>query len=158
MPSPLPSPTQPIAIRTTPARQPAHPDITEALIDTLVRSFYARIRTDPELGPIFAAAIADWEPHLRKMMDFWSSVTLMTGRFHGQPMEKHLAIPGIAPRHFSRWLALFADTAQTVASPEIAAIFIDRAERIAASLLRPIMSRAGSPTASTYPPEMEHHP
>ena len=139
-----------------PTRTPTHPDITEALIETLVRTFYARVRSDTEIGPIFAAAIEDWEPHLRKMMDFWSSVTLMTGRFHGQPIQKHMAIPGIAPHHFSRWLALFADTAQAVTPPEIAAIFIDRAERIAHSLMRPIL--LAQPQPSTHTPHMEDQP
>lgn len=118
------------------ARHPLHPDISEAVIETLVRHFYGRVREDRLLGPIFADKIQDWEPHLRTMMDFWSSVTLMTGRFHGQPMQKHMAIPNLGPEHFSRWLGLFQASAREVLSPDIAAIFIDRAERIADSLLR----------------------
>jgi truncated hemoglobin YjbI len=37
------------------------------------------------------------------MCAFWSSVALMSGRYHGQPMEKHLPLP-IDARHFDRWL------------------------------------------------------
>lgn len=125
-------------------RQPLHPDITEGLIEHLVRDFYARVRCDAELGPIFERVITDWEPHLRTMMDFWSSVTARTGRFHGQPMRKHIAIPGLAPAHFSLWLRLFRESALSVLSPEIATIFIDQADRIAESLQRGIArSRAG---------------
>ena len=58
------------------------------------------------IGPVFAARIVDWEPHLQRMCSFWSSVTLMTGRYHGQPMQKHLSLP-VDVRHFDRWLALF---------------------------------------------------
>jgi hemoglobin len=50
--------------------------VTEALIEQVVRGFYAQVRDNPDLGPIFAGAIEDWEPHLAKMMDFWSAVML----------------------------------------------------------------------------------
>lgn len=62
--------------------------IDEAMVERLVRSFYARARDDAILGPIFAAKIRDWEPHLQKMFAFWSSVALMSGRYHGQPMAR----------------------------------------------------------------------
>ena len=114
---------------------PGYPaGVTEAMIETLVRAFYGRVRADPVLGPIFTARIADWEPHLRKMFDFWSSVTLMSGRYHGTPMPAHARIAEIGPEHFGRWLELFAETAQDVCPPEAAALFIDRAQRIAQSL------------------------
>ena len=114
---------------------PGHPvGVTEEMIETLVRAFYGKIRGDAALGPIFAARIADWEPHLRKMFDFWSSVTLMTGRYHGAPMPAHARIAEIGPEHFARWLELFAETASEVCPPEAAALFVDRARRIAQSL------------------------
>jgi hemoglobin len=107
-------------------------EIDEALIERLVRGFYARIREDEVLGPIFAARIADWEPHLRTMCDFWSSVVLTTGRYHGQPMRKHLPLP-IDGSHFERWLMLFDATAQELC-PGVADQFVERARRIAESL------------------------
>ena len=116
-----------------PRRQPMHPDIDEAVIERLVRGFYGKIRQDEALGPIFGARIDDWEPHLRKMMDFWSSVTLMTGRYKGQPMQKHRVMTDVTPEHFDRWLGLFGETAREVASPEAAEVFIGCAERIAGS-------------------------
>ncbi len=108
--------------------------VTEAMIETLVRAFYGKVRADAVLGPIFAAGIADWEPHLHRMFHFWSSVTLMSGRYHGTPMPAHARIAGIGPDHFARWLELFADTAREVCPPEAAALFVDRAQRIAQSL------------------------
>lgn len=45
--------------------------VDEVMIDRLVRRFYAAVRLDADLGPIFAARIQDWEPHLRRMTDFW---------------------------------------------------------------------------------------
>ena len=108
--------------------------ITEAMIRTLVHAFYARVRIDPLLGPIFNRAIDDWDAHLDKLCGFWSSVTLMTGRYKGTPMQTHAALPEITPTHFERWLALFQATAIKTCPPDAAAVFVDRANRIAESL------------------------
>lgn len=108
--------------------------ITEPMIRDLVHSFYAEVRRDPLLGPIFAARIEDWDAHLDKLCAFWSSVVLMTGRFKGRPMPVHIAISEISLAHFERWLALFRATAKTTCPEPAAALFIDRAERIAESL------------------------
>jgi hemoglobin len=107
--------------------------IDEAMIERLVRGFYDRIREDALLGPIFAARISDWEPHLQRMIAFWSSVALMSGRYQGQPMQKHLPLP-IDARHFDHWLALFEETAAEVCPPAAAAHFVERARQIATSL------------------------
>lgn len=107
--------------------------IDEAMIDQLVRGFYARVRDDDLIGPIFEARITDWEPHLQRMCAFWSSVALMSGRYHGQPMQKHLPLP-VDGGHFDRWLALFEATARELCPPKAAVHFIERAHRIAESL------------------------
>jgi hemoglobin len=107
--------------------------IDEAMIETLIRGFYARVREDPLLAPIFQSRIADWEPHLDKMFAFWSSMTLQTGRYHGQPMAKHMPL-AVDARHFDRWLALFEEVARDLCPPAAAARFIERARRVAESL------------------------
>lgn len=109
--------------------------IDEAMIERLIRHFYGRVRVDPVLAPIFAEAIpGDWEPHLKTMMRFWSSVMLMSGRYKGTPMQKHMALKSARPEHFDRWMGLFEDSARTVCPPVAADTFVDRAHRIAASL------------------------
>jgi hemoglobin len=107
--------------------------IDEAMIERLVRGFYAKVREDAVLGPIFEARIKDWEPHLMQMCAFWSSVALMTGRYHGTPMAKHLPLP-VDGGHFDRWLALFEQTAREICPSEAEAYFVERARRIAQSL------------------------
>ena len=107
--------------------------IDEAMIERLVRGFYAKVQADALLGPVFAARIADWEPHLQRMCAFWSSVALMSGRYHGQPMQAHLPLP-VDAAHFDRWLALFEETARELCPPVAADHFIERARRIAESL------------------------
>src|SRR4029453_8237094 len=79
----------------------ANTGITETMIEQLVRAFYAKVRADEVLGPIFDAWIRDWELHLQQMFAFWSSVALMTGRYHGTPMVKHIRLP-VDPGHFDR--------------------------------------------------------
>ncbi|WP_312687006.1 group III truncated hemoglobin [Brevundimonas nasdae] len=105
--------------------------IDEAMIDALVEGFY--VREDGLIGPIFAARIADWAPHLAQMKLFWSSVALSTGVYQGRPMTKHLPLP-IDARHFDRWLEIFVVTANELCPPVAAKHFIERARRIAESL------------------------
>ena len=111
----------------------ARTGIDEAMIERLVRAFYAKIRTDALLGPVFEARIADWEPHLKRMCAFWSSVALMSGRYSGQPMPIHMRLP-IDSAHFDRWLAVFEATAREECPQAAADLFVDRARRIAESL------------------------
>ena len=107
--------------------------IDEAMIDRLVETFYGRVRDDALIGPIFAARVEDWGPHLAQMKLFWSSVALSTGVYQGRPMPKHLPLP-IDATHFDRWLVLFEETANGVCPPLAAAHFMERARRIAESL------------------------
>ena len=61
--------------------------VDEEGLSRLVTLFYARVREDAELGPIFNDAIADWPEHLEKLAAFWSSVLLTSGRYKGQPAK-----------------------------------------------------------------------
>lgn len=106
--------------------------VDRVMIDALVRDFYARVRADPLLGPVFAARIIDWEPHLELMGSFWCSVMLRTGTYHGRPMPKHASLP-VDARHFDRWLALFEASAVRIC-PKAGHLFVERARRIAESL------------------------
>jgi hemoglobin len=115
------------------AQRVAETGIDEAMIHKLVHAFYGKVREDAVLGPVFDAKVEDWDEHLAKLCDFWSSVALMTGRFTGKPMQAHMPL-AIDAGHFRRWLGLFRETAAEVCPPAAAAFFVDRAERIAESL------------------------
>ena len=69
-----------------------------------------RVQSNPFLGAIFAVKVADWAAHITKLCSFWSSVALMSGRYHGSSMQIHLSLP-IEWSHFDRWLALLEETA-----------------------------------------------
>jgi len=105
--------------------------ITEEMIGELVTRFYGRVREDALLGPVFAI-VQNWDEHLAKLKDFWSSVVLMSGRYHGSPMRAHMPL-SLVGDHFDRWLDLFEQTAREVCPPPAASLFIDRARRIADS-------------------------
>ena len=107
--------------------------LDDDILRRLVHRFYDRVRVDLVLGPIFDTRITDWEPHLERMVAFWSSVALMSGRYHGAPVTAHANLP-LEWSHFERWLDLFRQTAVEVCPPRGATHVIDRAESISKSL------------------------
>jgi truncated hemoglobin YjbI len=109
--------------------------ITEASIREMVDKFYARVREDPVLSPIFESQLAGkWDQHMPRMYAFWTKVLLGTGEFQANVFGKHMALNGIGKDHFVRWLALFKMTAIGVFGIEDAAAPIEVADRIASSL------------------------
>ncbi|WP_298670573.1 group III truncated hemoglobin [uncultured Sphingomonas sp.] len=109
--------------------------IEEAALERLIPAFYARVRDDAELGPVFNDAIADWPEHLDKLVAFWSSVMLTSGRYKGNPMFAHLKHKlRITPALFDRWLALWKETTDEMMSPDAAAALQAKAGRISESL------------------------
>jgi hemoglobin len=118
-------------------------EISEPAIAALVGRFYGKARCDPLIGPVFDAAVDDWDEHLRKLCDFWSSVMLTSGRYKGNPMAAHMKHP-IEPVFFERWLMLWRETATEVFAPELAAGFREKAERIADSLKLALFYRPGA--------------
>lgn len=107
---------------------------TEEEITRLVHTFYARVRQDETLGPIFNAHVNDWPHHLAKLVDFWSALLRGTGRFDGAPMSKHAALPDLNPALFQRWLELFRDTADGQSNQAMAQQACEMAGRIAQRL------------------------
>jgi hemoglobin len=109
--------------------------ITEEDIARLVPAFYERVRQDASLGPVFNEAIEDWPHHLEKMMAFWSSVMLTSGRYKGRPMVAHVRHDqAMTPENFERWLLLWSETTAELLPPAAAAAFQERAGRISESL------------------------
>lgn len=107
---------------------------TEQEVADLVRAFYGQVREDAVLGPFFDAHVADWDHHLDKLADFWSSILRRTGRFTGAPMPKHIALPDLNAELFQRWLALFQETAMAQPNRAMGEHAYLMAQRIAQSL------------------------
>ena len=63
------------------------PDLcTEEEVSRLVHGFYASVRKDAVLGPVFEEHVRDWDRHLPTMVDFWSGALRGTARFRGAPL------------------------------------------------------------------------
>lgn len=114
--------------------------IDEERIATLVNTFYTRVRQDALIGPIFEKAIgSEWEPHLERMRDFWSSLMLANGRYKGNPMMAHLLLlPRIGTQHFEIWLRLWRQTTAELFPQQVASLFVRKAESMAERLLETI--------------------
>lgn len=101
-------------------------------IEAFLRDFYGTARQDSVLAPAFAG-VADWEAHIATITGFWCSVALMTGEYHGRPMQAHAHL-ALTPAHFARWLEIFERTADAHFTPAGAEHMRERARRIARSL------------------------
>lgn len=90
-------------------------------LSTLVHRFYADVRADALLGPVFEDALHDrWEPHLERMVEFWSTVALGSRSFTGNVFGKHMALSGVTPAHFSHWVGLWKDNTERLFEPDVA--------------------------------------
>lgn len=129
-----------------------HSELDEAALERLIPAFYARVRDDALLGPVFNQAIGDWPHHLDKLVAFWSSVMLTSGRYKGNPMASHLRHAAtITPEMFTRWLALWAETTAALLSPAQAAALQAKATRIAESLTLALFYRPARRLAAAAP-------
>jgi hemoglobin len=108
---------------------------THAELRALIDAFYARVRADARLGPIFEAHVEDWDAHSERLTDFWSSLMLGTGRYKGNPFGMHQPFAGeLDVALFDRWLALWTDATEAAFAPELATLFQLKARRVAESL------------------------
>jgi hemoglobin len=107
---------------------------SEVEIQQLVRGFYASVRRDEILGPIFDSHVADWDEHLVKLTDFWSSALRGTRRYRGTPMPVHAALPGLNADLFQHWLRLFNENAADLPNERLRERATALAQRIAQSL------------------------
>ena len=124
--------------------------VDERQLEKLIPHFYTLIRRDELLGPLFNAAIGDWPGHMDKLIAFWSSVMLTSGRYKGNPVAVHHRVEGIDYGLFDRWLALFHETCRELFDDDIAAAFGVKAERIAESLKLALFYRPDRP----WPPRI----
>ena len=120
--------------------------LDDDVIARVVDAFYARVRADSALGPIFNDAIHDWPAHLDQLTAFWSSVMLGTGRYKGQPVPAHFKHKDrISPALFDRWLTLWAETTDALLPPDAAAALQEKAAHIAESLQLALFFRLEEP-------------
>lgn len=110
--------------------------ITEASIRRLIPAFYARVRRDPTLGPIFDGIIGDrWPAHIETVISFWLYVTRLDRRYIARNFNPaHIKHVAIRADLIPRWLTLFRETAQDRCPADSATALVDIAQRMASSL------------------------
>lgn len=99
------------------------PDIQgRAEIETLVNTFYDRVRGDEVLGHIFdQVAQTNWSTHLPKMYAFWETVLFRTGGFTGNPIAAHarlVPLTDMGRDKFDHWLKVFRATVDDIFAGE----------------------------------------
>ena len=122
--------------------------IDEQFISALVDNFYSNIQNHELLGPIFDERInGNWDPHLSKMKDFWSSIVLYTRKYSGEPMQAHLKLSAITESHFEAWLELFEQTLKELSSDdEVRELFMHKAKNISRSIQAAISAERSTVT------------
>ncbi|MDA8454238.1 group III truncated hemoglobin [Acidovorax sp. GBBC 3334] len=111
-------------------------------ITRLVHGFYADVRRDPLLGPVFEAALQDrWDAHLARMVDFWSTVALGARSYRGNVMASHRPLPGVTPAHFAAWVRLWGEHTGRRFTPEAAHGLQQAAHGVARQLFRGMLGR-----------------
>ena len=113
----------------------------------LLRYFYADVRQQAEIGPIFAAHVADWPAHLENIADFWSGITGGPARYGGGMPMKHFPL-GLEERHFDAWLGLWARQCRIRLQPQDADDLIAVAESIGQRLRAMIAAHGVNRAAS----------
>jgi hemoglobin len=112
-----------------------HAAIDEESLRHLIERFYARVRADDLIGPLFNEVVGNWPEHLEKLHAFWSGVMLASGRYKGRPLPAHgQHADRISNASFDRWLSLWHQTTAELFEPAAAATLQEKAERIAESL------------------------
>lgn len=108
-------------------------------IRLLVISFYAKIRKDTVLGPIFNGIITDWEHHFGLLTDFWETQLFLKRKYFGNPVTAHQAVDDkvrhtITPEHFGLWMNLWFATIDELFEGETAYIAKNRAQKMSTML------------------------
>lgn len=83
---------------------------SRADLDVMIPAFYAKVREDDFIGPIFKRVLADhWDEHVAKITNFWDTMLFGAENYRGRPFPPHIPL-GLQPEHFKRWLELFFAT------------------------------------------------
>jgi len=118
------------AMNTMPPRFP----ITAEQIDLVMRRFYAGVRKDPVLGPIFNRHVENWPEHEEKIARFWRNAILFERSYDGNPMMAHMQAGDVRADHFDVWLALFDRVLDETLPGETAAAWSALVHRIGRGL------------------------
>jgi hemoglobin len=108
---------------------------TRSDIELLVKEFYAKVRMNDSLGPIFDDIIKiNWDHHIPILIDFWETILLDHPIYRNNAMGVHFDVNEkvkLQKEHFTTWLSLFDATIDEYFEGEKAALAKRRAHDIA---------------------------
>jgi len=121
--------------------------ISAVEIDGVVTEFYARVREDDVLAPVFFQSLPPqpkvWRVHEEKIAAFWRNAILFERSYNGNPQKVHGERDAVEVKHFAVWLALFDEVLKDKLRPEQAAAWSNLAHRIGRGLkMGVVQSRA----------------
>jgi len=104
-------------------------------ISKLIHTFYAEVREDDLLGPIFNKMIKDWDTHLDLLVDFWETNLFFVKKYTGNPLEAHVRADKVFNHtinefHFGTWLNLWFKNIDALFEGENAQLAKNRARNM----------------------------
>jgi len=104
-------------------------------VSKLIHTFYADVREDELLGPIFNSMIKDWDKHLDLLTDFWETNLFFVKKYAGNPLAAHVRADKfhnhtINEFHFGIWLNLWFKNIDSLFEGENAQLAKNRARNM----------------------------
>lgn len=127
-------------VKASPMSTEKFTEITEENLRIMLADFYTEVQKDPVIGPIFINTIGqsdeDWEPHMDKVVAFWSATMLKTKKYPGGMVMTHNKLKGLEHDHFVRWMQIFQPTVAKHYDIKVALDFTIKGQQILRSLHR----------------------
>jgi hemoglobin len=109
-------------------------------LSRLVKWFYAKVRYEPLLEPIFTAHVEKWSEHIATITDFWVRMTGGPSTWSGG-MGRHFFLQ-LGPEHFVAWLRVWDENCRELLPEKEAAEMSALAHHIGGDLQRMLERRA----------------
>jgi hemoglobin len=103
-------------------------------VTRLVKWFYARVRFEPDLEPIFNAHVPKWGPHLELLIDFWCGQAGGPTNYRGG-LGKHARLD-LSPAHYATWVRVWEQNCRDLLQAREAEEMIGLARGLAERLQR----------------------
>ncbi|MCG2610896.1 group III truncated hemoglobin [Flavobacterium sp. SM15] len=109
-------------------------------LSLLVHTFYAKIRSNTEIGHFFNQTITDWDSHLEKLTDFWENNLFAVRKYFGNPLPAHVEVDEkfhntVNPDVFGLWLNLWFETLEELFEGENVELLKRRARKMGTFLM-----------------------
>jgi hemoglobin len=107
-----------------------------------VKWFYAKVRYEPALEPIFTAHVPVWSEHIENITQFWYRMTGGPSAWSGG-MGRHFFLH-LTPEHFAVWLGVWDENCRELLPEREAGEMSGLAHRIGDDL-QAMLQRRGIP-------------